>query len=93
MKYMLRSKPYNYNIIGQRIAEMRKAQNMSADELCDKLALFGISIGWYRLSLWENQEADIYDFEILALAKALDVSVESLFIGLNDPRLRYNYFD
>ena len=70
-----------FNIIGPRIAQARTAQNMSAEELCAKMKHIGIDLGPYKLSLIENQEAQIFDYQVPAFTEALGVSAEWLFQG------------
>ena len=79
-------KPIDYNIIGPRIARARKDQKMTEAEFCDRLELAGIRIGPYQLSLIENQEAQIFDYQLLIFAKALDVPIDWLFEGLENIR-------
>ena len=61
------------NKIGQRIAKARKDAGLTQAEVADKL-----NISYQAVSLWENEKAipDIYN--LLELAKLLEVSVSSL---------------
>ena len=67
---------------------------MSKQELCERLALTGLDIGIYLLSLIENQEAQIYDYQVPAFAEALGVSPDWLFHGLKYTiPFRHSFFE
>ena len=68
----------NRNLIGARVTEARLRQGMKQTELLVRLQLAGIEISVPALSLLEGQKRPVFDFELVALAKALDVSVEWL---------------
>ena len=66
------------NIIGARVTEARKAQNMKQVELLTRLQLAGIDISSPALSLLEGQKRPVSDIELNALATILNVSVDWL---------------
>ena len=66
------------NIIGARVTEARKAQNMKQVELLAKLQLVGIDLSIPALSLLEGQKRPVSDIELNALADILNVSVNWL---------------
>ena len=66
------------NIIGARVTEARKAQNMKQVELLAKLQLVGIDMSIPALSLLEGQKRPVSDIELNALADILNVSVNWL---------------
>lgn len=68
----------NRNIIGARVTEARKAQNMKQVELLAKLQLVGIEMSIPALSLLEGQKRPVSDIELNALADILNVSVNWL---------------
>ena len=68
----------NRNIIGARVTEARKAQNMKQVELLAKLQLVGIDMSIPALSLLEGQKRPVSDIELNALADILNVSVNWL---------------
>ena len=79
---MYNSRRERGNIIGPRGARAREAQNMSPEELCDKLRSLGLGISSaYEVALLEGQERCVWDFELPILAEALDVSVDWLMEG------------
>jgi transcriptional regulator with XRE-family HTH domain len=69
------------NIIGSRvrIARRRLHPPVSQDELSGRLAAKGVTIDRSGISKIENGERYLMDYEILALAKSLQVSVGWLF--------------
>lgn len=66
------------NIIGTRVTEARRKQDMKQNELLAKLQLAGIEISSPALSLLEGQKRPVFDFELNALADVLGVSVDWL---------------
>ena len=68
----------NRNIIGARVTEARKIQNMKQVELLAKLQLKGIELSTPSLSLLEGQKRPVSDIELLAIADVLNVSVNWL---------------
>ena len=66
------------NLIGARVTEARKAQNMKQVELLAKLQLVGIDMSIPALSLLEGQKRPVSDIELNALADILNVSVNWL---------------
>ena len=66
------------NLIGARVTEARKAQNMKQVELLAKLQLAGIEMSIPALSLLEGQKRPVSDIELNALADILHVSVNWL---------------
>lgn len=68
----------NRNLIGARVTEARKAQNMKQVELLAKLQLAGVDMSIPALSLLEGQKRPVSDIELNALADILHVSVDWL---------------
>jgi transcriptional regulator with XRE-family HTH domain len=69
------------NIVGARVTEARLRQGMKQNELLAKLQVEGIEISIPALSLLEGQKRPVFDFELVALARVLNVSVPWL-LGL-----------
>ena len=63
------------NIIGARVTLARTERGMKQVDLLRELHLHGISISAPALSLLEGQKRPVWDFEVVALAEILDVSV------------------
>jgi len=58
---------------------MRNAKNITQEELTARLQINGISIDRTMISKIENQTREIYDYEIISIAKALNIPIEGLF--------------
>ncbi len=68
----------NKNIIGARVEEIRKQQGMKQKELLAQLQVNGIDMNASALSKLEGQVRLVTDYELAAIAKILDVSVNKL---------------
>lgn len=69
------------NVIGKKIQEYREAKNLSKQSLSNKLILLGIDISAKSIYHIESGTRTVVDFEICAIAKVLNISVQEL---LND---------
>lgn len=70
---------YANNVIGERIADLRKQQKMSQATLCDELSLHGIDISRTALWKWEKGSATPSAYHLVALAKIFGIDSISLF--------------
>ena len=69
----------NRNIVGAKIRALRTDKNMEQAELAKLLVKEGIKQADQKfVSLIELGNRGVYDYEIIALAKALDVSCSDL---------------
>lgn len=68
----------NRNMVGARVTEARRERGMQQNELLARLQIEGIEISAPALSLLEGQKRPVSDFELVALSRALDVSIEQL---------------
>ena len=68
----------NLNIVGKNISEIRKKQKISRQALSNKLMLLGVDISPQSLYDIENGLRTMVDYELCAIAKILDTSVDSL---------------
>ena len=75
------------NIVGLRIRQARKAAKppITQSDLIARLQLLDMNIDQSGLSKIENGQRPVSDMEILALAKALKVSVSWLLEGTGNP--------
>lgn len=73
-----RKKIGNRNIIGSKVYAIRKMKNMRQKELLARLQTLGMDISATSLSRLERQERLVQDYEIVILAKALDITVDEL---------------
>ena len=76
-----RAKPKN--VIGRRVAEGRlnSTPALTQDALSGKLAAIGVQLDRAGVAKIENGHRCVFDYEVEALAKALNVKVEWLFGG------------
>lgn len=70
---------YKRNFIGKNIKKFRIDRNLSQENLTGKLNILGLNIDRSALSRIENQQRELYDYEIFFFSKALGINVELLF--------------
>lgn len=68
------------NIIGKKIREIREQKNITQDQLAARLNTQGINIDRPMISRIESQTRYLLDYEIKAIAIALNVRIEELFL-------------
>lgn len=68
----------NRNLIGARVELARKNQGMKQKDLLAQLQVNGVDMNASGLSKLEGQIRFVTDFELVALANILDVSVDWL---------------
>lgn len=66
------------NIVGAKVVWLRRERGIKQKDLVAKLQSLGMDIGDTSMSRLEGQTRLVQDFEVVMLAKALDVSVEWL---------------
>lgn len=66
------------NIVGKRIQKARHDQDLTQDQLSAKLAHNSIPIDRAGISKIENGDRCVYDYELKAISKVMDVSPEWL---------------
>jgi transcriptional regulator with XRE-family HTH domain len=73
-------RPVRKNIIGRRVAEARhnRRPSLTQDALSGKLARLGIQIDRATIAKIENNHRHVLDYELKALARALDVDASWL---------------
>lgn len=69
------------NLVGERVSQRRKEIGMKQKDLLTQLQIRGIELNPSGLSKLEGQVRSVNDYEIIALAEVLDVSVNWL-LGL-----------
>lgn len=67
------------NIIGKKIRVLRKNKKFTQKDLVAKINIQGIKIDEPMLSRIESESRPIFDYEIPAIAHALEVSIDNLF--------------
>ncbi len=66
------------NIVGKRVEQRRKSLGMKQKDLLTKLQIKGVDINASGLSKLEGQLRCVTDFELVALADVLGVSIDWL---------------
>ena len=68
------------NIVGRRVAEARQdcRPALTQDALSGRLAQLGIQLDRAAIAKIENDQRHVFDYELKALSRALDVSVNWL---------------
>lgn len=72
------SPPGQKNIIGKKVVAIRKARNIKQKDFVAHLQTLGMDISPTSLSRLEGQYRLVQDYEVVILAKALDITVEEL---------------
>jgi len=70
--------PGNKNIIGNKVVALRRAKHIKQKDFLAKLQTLGMDISATSLSRLEGQYRLVQDYEVVVLARALDVTVEEL---------------
>ena len=66
------------NVAGDLIEKALREKNMSKEDLCKNLQLFGINIDRFSLYKIINQKVILKDFELIAICKILDINYNDL---------------
>lgn len=77
------------NIVGSRVRQARRAAKprITQRDLMARLQVLGMVIDQSGLSKIENRQRPVSDIEVVALAKALKVSVAWLLEGTSTPSI------
>ncbi|WP_342572279.1 helix-turn-helix transcriptional regulator [Paenibacillus sp. FSL R5-0749] len=67
--------PGDKNIIGSRVVAIRKSKGIKQREFLAKLQTLGLDISQTSLSRLEGQYRLVQDYEVVMIARALEVSV------------------
>lgn len=70
--------PGDKNIIGSRVVAIRKSKGIKQREFLARLQTLGLDISQTSLSRLEGQYRLVQDYEVVMIAKALEVSVGCL---------------
>ena len=68
------------NIVGNKIRYYRELNNLSYQKLSDKLMLLGVDIHKQSIYNIENGKRTVVDYELCALAKCFNITVNDLII-------------
>lgn len=77
----MRTKSFNgnFNIVSYNIKRYREQRGFSQRQLCDKLALLGITLYHSTLCKIENNQAFIRDYELEGIRRVLNISYDDIF--------------
>ena len=64
----------NKNVVGTRLVKARAENKVTQDQLSAKLARLGVQIDRAGISKIENGARHVYDYELKAIAKVMEVS-------------------
>ncbi|MBQ3184011.1 MAG: helix-turn-helix transcriptional regulator [Clostridia bacterium] len=67
------------NIVGRKIEALRKSLGIDQKDFVARLQVLGVNIDDSSYSKLEGQIRKVSDRELYAIAKALNVSIDSLF--------------
>ncbi|WP_440117693.1 helix-turn-helix domain-containing protein [Paenibacillus sp. QZ-Y1] len=67
--------PGDKNIIGSRVVAIRKGKGIKQREFLARLQTLGLDISQTSLSRLEGQYRLVQDYEVVMIAKALEISV------------------
>lgn len=68
-----------YNIVGEKLKEIREKQNISQEELSSKLSLLGITLYQSDIFKIEHNERTVRDFELWGICQVLNIKSEDLY--------------
>ena len=69
------------NVIGTNVKKYRTKMNLTQQELCDKLDLYGLNLYHSDIYLIEYNKRIVRDYEELALSKVFGISLDELYAG------------
>ncbi len=68
----------NINIIGINLKKYRISNNLSQEQLCNKLALLGITLYKNDIYRIETNKRAVKDFELWGFSKVFNIAIEDL---------------
>lgn len=74
------------NIIGENLKSLRLEKRLSQDQLASKLHLLGLNLDRSAISRIENYSREVYDYEMLYFAIALNVDIINFYKDISVPK-------
>ena len=71
------------NLIGANLRKARLSNGLSQEQLIAQLNLQGLDLDRTSLSRIENQNREVYDYELVYFSKVLKVSILDLFENID----------
>ena len=72
------------NLIGPKIAEIRKAKKISQRKLAAKMQLLGFDVDHYFIRRVENGERFVTDIDLVIFSRALDTPIAELIADIDN---------
>lgn len=69
----------NFNVVGLNIKKYRELNKLSQRDLSDKLLLCGVNLYHSDISRIENLQLFVRDYELKAICKILNITLEQLY--------------
>lgn len=67
------------NLIGGNLKKYRQFNNLSQRDFIIKLSLLGLNLDQASLARIETYKREVYDYELLYFAKALNIKIYDLY--------------
>lgn len=71
------------NLIGENLKKFRILNGFSQEQLIAQLNLLGLDLDRTSLSRIENQNREVYDYELVYFSKALKINIVELYDGID----------
>ena len=71
------------NWIGSNLKKIRLLNGLSQEQLIAQLNLLGLDLDRTSLSRIENQNREVYDYELVYFSKALKVNIVDLYDAID----------
>lgn len=77
-----------FNVIAKNVLKYRELSGLSQPDLCRELSLLGINMYNNDIYRIEHNKKSVKDFELYALAKVLNITINELLEGIDE---KFNY--
>ena len=67
------------NLVGANLRKARLSNGLSQEQLIAQLNLLGLDLDRTSLSRIENQNREVYDYELVYFSKALKINIVDLY--------------
>ena len=71
------------NLVGANLKKIRLNNGLSQEQLIAQLNLLGLDLDRTSLSRIENQNREVYDYELVYFSKALKINLIDLYDGID----------
>lgn len=71
------------NLVGANLRKARLSNGLSQEQLIAQLNLQGLDLDRTSLSRIENQNREVYDYELVYFSKVLNISILDLFENID----------